>query len=173
VSCCAACMVSCDREVLPSGVLHACMVSRGREGLIGHALSCCTPISCGFDGPVVWQVWLALHRCRLFVRVFSVLLQAPTAVRLCLSPGVAAALLPCCAVRVQGSPLQRYAEYAVAIRQEYSHLNDADYCVGRCAMHKQTSVSAVLLLACTLCVHTHTKCMLEGADRLRSSVPRF
>lgn len=31
----------------------------------------------------------------------------------------------------QGAPLQRYTEYAVAVRQEYSHLNDADYCAGR------------------------------------------
>lgn len=46
-------------------------------------------------------------------------------------------LLPCCLAHVQGSPLQRYAEYAVAIRQEYSHLSDADYCAGRYA-HKHT-----------------------------------
>jgi predicted metal-dependent HD superfamily phosphohydrolase len=38
-----------------------------------------------------------------------------------------------CVSCLQGSPLQRYAEYAAAIRQEYSHLSDADYCAGRCA----------------------------------------
>lgn len=38
---------------------------------------------------------------------------------------------------ILGSPLQRYAEYAVAIRQEYSHLIDADYCVGRARVLKR------------------------------------
>jgi predicted metal-dependent HD superfamily phosphohydrolase len=39
-------------------------------------------------------------------------------------------------IAAQGAPLQRYAEYAVAVRQEYSHLSDTEYCTGRARVLK-------------------------------------
>lgn len=37
---------------------------------------------------------------------------------------------------ILGAPLQRYTDYAAAIRQEYSHLSDADFCACRARVLK-------------------------------------
>jgi predicted metal-dependent HD superfamily phosphohydrolase len=43
----------------------------------------------------------------------------------------AAAAAAAADLSILGAPLQRYADYAVAIRKEYGHLSDEEYTQGR------------------------------------------